>query len=148
MKGFTRCTCSENRKTSEWSDTSASDLMNRMANSENCSMEPDTSQSITTRFRRLWRLRYLSRHSAPPVAFGALSDSMLPAELRETVAGLVEQKMQTPEFGTGTRVPLLHEYLERSLNELEQEAVQLPAAPEKDWALLDRLFLEAVRAEG
>ena len=25
------------------------------------------------------------RHSAPPVAFGALSDSMLPAELRETV---------------------------------------------------------------
>ncbi len=88
------------------------------------------------------------RHSAPPVAFAALSDSMLPAELRETVAGLVEQKIQTPELGAGARVPLLHDYLERSLNELEQEAAQLPAAPEQDWALLDKLFLETVRAEG
>ena len=66
-KGFTRCTCSENRKISEWSDTSDRDLMNRMANSENCIMEPDTSHSITMRLRRLWRFLYFSWHSAPPV---------------------------------------------------------------------------------
>ena len=66
-KGFTRCTCSENRKISEWSDTSDSDLMKRMANSVNCIIEADTSHSITTRLRRLWRRLWCSLQSAPPV---------------------------------------------------------------------------------
>ena len=89
-----------------------------------------------------------SNHTVPPVAFEALAEHMLPAELRETVSGLVERKMKTSELGAGARIPLLHDYLEQSLKALEQEAALLPPAPEKDWALLDRLFLEAVRSDG
>ena len=88
----------------------------------------------------------LQRHSVPPVAFDALVESMLPEELRGIVAEMIEQKKQTSERGRGAPVPLLHEYLERNLTELLHEALQLPPAAEKDWALLDRLFLDAVRS--
>ncbi|MBP0971384.1 MAG: nucleotidyltransferase domain-containing protein [Oscillospiraceae bacterium] len=87
-----------------------------------------------------------SRHCVPPVAFDTLAESMLPDTLRDTVSALVAQKMQTSELGAKPRIPLLHDYLERSLTELTQEAAALPPAPANDWALLDRLFLEAVRS--
>lgn len=87
----------------------------------------------------------LAEHSAPPVAFSALTDSVLPAEMQPIVAELVVQKRQTSELGSGGRIPLLHTYIEQSLAELEAAAKQLPAAPQKDWAPLDALFLEGIR---
>ena len=87
-----------------------------------------------------------SRHSIPPVAFHTLAESMLPDELRDIVSGLVEQKMQTSELGAKPRIPMLHDYLEHSLTELTQEAAEIPPASDKEWTLLDRLFLETVRA--
>lgn len=90
----------------------------------------------------------LTKHSIPPVAFAELKAAMLPADMEQPVAALLERKMHTPEAGAEPRLPELHDYLERSLTALEQEAAQLPAAPEKDWALLDKLFLEAVRSDG
>ena len=51
-KGSTCRTCSEKRKVTDDSETSDMDLINRRANSENWSMDPDTSHSST---RRLFR---------------------------------------------------------------------------------------------
>ena len=56
-KASTSRISSENRKVWEDSDTSVMDLMNRSTNSENCSMDPDTSHSSTSRrfFCRFFR---------------------------------------------------------------------------------------------
>ena len=42
--------------------------INRRANSENCTMDPETSQSITKRFRRVGLRLKLSRWRLPPVS--------------------------------------------------------------------------------
>ena len=88
----------------------------------------------------------LSRHSIPPVAFSELAEAVLPAEMQAPVAELLARKMQTSESGEEPRLPLLHAYLERTLTELEAAAQSLKKEQSPDWALLDRLFLETVRA--
>lgn len=90
----------------------------------------------------------LEKHTAPPVAFSELADAMLEPALKPVTAELVACKMQTSELGAGGQVPVLHPYLEQSLRELEAEAAKLPAEQPGDWAVLNRLFLDGIRAGG
>lgn len=86
----------------------------------------------------------LTRGTPPPVAFSALTETVLADELQQPVADLVAVKMQTSELGEGDRIPVLHAYILRSLTEIEAAAAALPQEQPKTWAALDALFLDAL----
>ena len=90
----------------------------------------------------------LTKHSIPPVAFAELEAAMLPADMTETVAALLERKMQASESDAEPRIPKLHAYLEQSLSELDAAVSSLPADQPCDWAPLDQLFLDGIRFGG
>lgn len=85
----------------------------------------------------------LENETPPPVAFGDLCDSELPAALRPAVEQLLEWKQILPESGRIARLPELDRFLEESLAETERETAALPKEPDPDWGPLDALFLRA-----
>ena len=89
----------------------------------------------------------LERGTVPPVAFETLREAMLPDELRETVDELVRRKMQTPELGEEAPILLLHDWLTRSIAELEASAADILPEKKPDWTALDRLFLDGLRGQ-
>ena len=84
------------------------------------------------------------KQSPPPVLFSALAEEMLEASLRPEIDRLLQLKVQTPEIGTGERIPVLHDYLQACMAALEQTAAQTAPEQKADWSLLDRLFLDGI----
>lgn len=64
-----------------------------------------------------------------------LAGVMPPSALRDEILHLRESKMTTPEFGTGTPIPAIHDFLERELKRLA--GVSPPASVPKDYGALD-----------
>ena len=85
------------------------------------------------------------RRCPPPILFDILAESVLPAELRQIVAELKTQKMQTPEIGRGPRIPELNAYFDRVIPELmtATEAEDMHSTP--GWEPLNRMFLDGIR---
>lgn len=90
----------------------------------------------------------LAHHTPPPMQFSALAEAMLVPELRPAVKSLLALKMQTPEVGTGARIPALNEYLEASFEELTRAAALLEPSGGGDWETLNRMFLEGIKRYG
>lgn len=89
----------------------------------------------------------LERGTPPPMAFSALADACLIPELKHTVDGLLELKIHTPEIKLIPRIDPLNRYLEDSILEIGQKIEGLPAESPRDWAGLNRLFLDLLERE-
>lgn len=86
----------------------------------------------------------LAHHTPPPMLFTELAEAMLAPSLRPEVDALLKLKMQSPEVGTGARIPALNEYLEASFEALNRTAAALEPSASGDWETLNQMFLEGI----
>jgi predicted nucleotidyltransferase len=76
--------------------------------------------------------------------FTELVEACLEEALVPAVQELLKQKMETPELGLGPRVGIINEYLERSIEEVNDAIRMLPTEETETWEELNRLFLDTV----
>ena len=88
----------------------------------------------------------LEEATAPPMLFDDLVAAKLPADLKPTVAGLVELKKGTPEIGTGKQITELNNYITTQLAELEAAAGRVENR-KSGWDELEDYFRSAVMEE-
>lgn len=86
----------------------------------------------------------LEKGTPPPMLFSELAASQLPDYLEETVAKLLDLKMNSPEVKMIPRIDILNAYMERSIAEVRALAEQYPREITKDWEELNALFLAAL----
>ncbi len=61
--------------------------------------------------------------------FFELMESQLPEYLNETVSGLLELKVNSPEVKLIPKIDVLNEYLDRSIIEVKEQIERLPKEP-------------------
>lgn len=86
----------------------------------------------------------LEKGTPPPMLFSELAASQLPDYLEETVAKLLDLKMNLPEVKMIPRIDILNEYLDRSIEEVRALILQYPKETIQDWDELNKLFLTAL----
>ena len=73
----------------------------------------------------------LEKQTPPPMLFSALAEACLDEALVPVVEKLLQLKMETPEIGLGPRIDTLNDYLDASIEEIEQLiSGGIPAEPE------------------
>lgn len=90
----------------------------------------------------------LEKGTPPPMLFSELVESQLEEGLREPVRQLLELKVHAPEVKLIARIPVLNEYLERSIAAVKAEIERLPKEQARAWGELNRLFLSALEMQG
>ena len=88
-----------------------------------------------------WILRQGTR---PPMLFRELMDSELEDWLKPTVEHLLDLKMNAPEIKEIPAIPELNRWLEESIASVRAEIAALPPEAPRDWASLNRLFLDVL----
>lgn len=83
----------------------------------------------------------LAEGTPPPVPFSQLADKYLDASMKPTIQQLLKMKINTPELGKEKRIELLHQYLEKNMQDIQNEIRNLPAEESIGWDDLNRLFL-------
>ena len=86
----------------------------------------------------------LEKGTPPPMLFSELAASQLPDYLEETVAKLLDLKMNSPEVKMIPRIDILNAYMDRSIAEVRALVEQYPREITKDWEELNALFLAAL----
>lgn len=89
----------------------------------------------------------LEKQLPPPMLFSELADACLDKALVPSVTELLRMKMETPELGTGPRIDIINDYIESSIEEIEQSIQAMPAEENMPWDELNRLFLQIVFSE-
>ncbi|MBQ7916322.1 MAG: nucleotidyltransferase domain-containing protein [Firmicutes bacterium] len=87
----------------------------------------------------------VERQTPPPMLFESLADACLEEKIRPEVDRLLELKRNTSELGLGKRIDVINEYLDHSIEEMEQIIKELPNSKEKNWTELNDIFLEIVK---
>lgn len=85
----------------------------------------------------------LDKKVAPPMLFDELVDAELDEELRPELNRLLEMKKTLPEMGMAPKVQVFNDYIERVMPEIK-EATEKIEETEKDWGVLNGLFLQFV----
>ncbi|MBQ3009954.1 MAG: nucleotidyltransferase domain-containing protein [Oscillospiraceae bacterium] len=86
----------------------------------------------------------LEKQTVPPVLFSELCNACLDEHMVPIVSNLVRIKKETPEIGYGPRIDVLNEYLEQSIDEINEILNTLPDDSPVSWEELNGLFLHAV----
>ena len=86
----------------------------------------------------------LEKQTPPPMRFSELADACLDEALVPAVTDLLRLKMETPELGLGPRIDSINNYLDSSIEEIEQLIKTLPIDERVTWDELNRLFLNSV----
>jgi hypothetical protein len=73
------------------------------------------------------------------LAEACLDESLVPA-----VTDLLRLKMETPELGVGPRIDVINDYLDTSIEEVDQLIQALPQDDKTTWDELNQLFLQIV----
>ena len=76
--------------------------------------------------------------------FSELAEACLDESLVPAVTDLLRLKMETPELGVGPRIDVINDYLDASIEEVEQLILTLPPDDKDSWEELNRLFLKIV----
>lgn len=80
----------------------------------------------------------------PPMLFSTLADTCLDKSMVPAVNELLRRKMETPEFGLGPRIDVINNYLEASIEEIDQLIQTIPSDERVSWDELNRLFLRTL----
>lgn len=86
----------------------------------------------------------LEKQTPPPMRFSDLAEACLEETLVPAVADLLRRKMETPELGLGPRIDIINDYLDASLEEVEEKIRTLPGDERVSWEELNQMFLEMV----
>ncbi len=88
--------------------------------------------------------RILADKTPPSIEFGSLlafcDDPVVKAELQK----IVETKMTAPESVTGSRIPALDAWLDRNIEEIEQQVRDMAEANTASWENLNAEFIRIV----
>ena len=88
----------------------------------------------------------LEKGTPPPVAFRALAEACLPAELTEAVERLLFLKANVPEMTEGPPVAVLDAFIESSLSDLADKIARLAHEESAGWAALNQTFYDLLNA--
>ena len=83
----------------------------------------------------------LAEGTPPPMLFSILMDKYLEESLKPDVEKLLELKINSPEIGEGKRFDKVNEYINRSIEEMEEKIKTLPSADNPGWDELNEIFL-------
>ena len=86
----------------------------------------------------------LEKQTPPPMLFSELADACLDKALVPAVSDLLRLKMETPEIGLGPRIDVINDYLDASIEEIDQLIQAIPSDERVTWDELNRLFLKTV----
>ena len=86
----------------------------------------------------------LEKQTPPPMLFSELADACLDEALVPAVTDLLRLKMETSEIGLGPRIDIINDYLDASIEEVDQLIQTLPSDERVTWDELNRLFLNLV----
>jgi len=84
----------------------------------------------------------MNRRTPPPILFEDLCAAYLEESVRPEVDRLLEVKRNMPEIGLIDRVEALHVYIDAKIALIEEFVAALPKEEQKDWKMLDEIFLE------
>lgn len=76
--------------------------------------------------------------------FSTLADACLDEALVPAVNDLLRLKMETPEMGLGPRIDIINNYLDASIEEVDQLIQALPGNDKVTWDELNCLFLQTI----
>lgn len=85
----------------------------------------------------------IDKGTPPPVLFSDLVKYELEENMRPVVNRLIELKIHTPELGTGQRIEVLNEYIEKNIKNIQAD-IETRETKRNDWEDLDRLFFRIV----
>ena len=95
--------------------------------------------------RPLLACRWVMNNSAPPpVSFLKLCDAVLPKELEEDIARLLEVKRQMVEKSVSPRIKALDDFITDQLEQIETVLSVMPKEVPYSWEKLNQLFAEIV----
>ena len=86
----------------------------------------------------------LEKQTPPPMLFSELADASLDKKLIPAVRDLLQKKMETPELGVGPRIGIINDYLDASIEEVEQLIQNIPSDERVSWDELNKMFLKLV----
>ena len=86
----------------------------------------------------------LNRNSQPPMLFSELVKEELPKDIESDVQRLLEIKINTPEVKEINRVEKVNKYLENSIADIKQTLSCLPPEEDRQWNVLNKMFLSAL----
>lgn len=86
----------------------------------------------------------LEKQTPPPMLFSELAEACLNEALVPAVTNLLRLKMETPELGVGPRIDIINDYLDASIEEVDQLIQALPQDNKATWDELNLLFLKIV----
>ena len=89
----------------------------------------------------------LEKQTPPPMLFSTLADACLDEDLVPAVNDLLRLKMETPEIGLGPRIDIINDYLDSSIEEVDQLIRTLPCDDRVTWDELNRMFLDVLQVE-
>ena len=76
--------------------------------------------------------------------FKTLMDKHLDESLKPDVEKLLEMKMTMPEIGEGKRFDKVNDYLDKTIEEVEQIIAALPDKDTQGWEKLNEIFLKLI----
>ncbi len=83
----------------------------------------------------------LDNGTPPPMLFSELMEAELDPSLHAEVEALLDLKKNAPEIKMIPRIESLNRYLDKSIEEVRNQIVQLPEDTWHGWDELDRIFL-------
>ena len=89
----------------------------------------------------------LEKQTPPPMLFSTLAEACLDEALVPAVADLLRLKMETPEIGLGPRIDVINDYLDASIEEIDQLIQAIPSDERVTWDELNKVFLGILGVE-
>lgn len=83
----------------------------------------------------------LAEGTPPPMLFSTLEDKYLEETVKPDVKTLLKLKINMSEIGKGKRLDKVNEYIERSIEDIEEKIKLLPTTDENGWDELNEVFL-------
>lgn len=84
----------------------------------------------------------LEKQTPPPMLFSELADACLDEDLVPAVSDLLRLKMETPEMGLGPRIDVINDYLDASIDEVDQLIQTIPGDERITWDELNHIFMD------
>lgn len=89
----------------------------------------------------------LEKQTPPPMLFSELADACLDEALVPAVTDLLRLKKETPELGLGARIDVINDYLDASIEEVDQLIQAIPSEEKVTWDELNKVFLGILGVE-
>jgi len=89
----------------------------------------------------------LEKQTPPPMLFSELADACLDEALVPAVSDLLRLKMETPELGLGPRIGVINDYLDASIEEVDQIIKGIPSDERVTWDELNDVFLRILEVK-